>query len=220
MDAKLSDYQSGSPRFGYRDPEPFDRSVKRYFLSSEELEKYRNGEKGGSKYMTEAEYLKMKEEGMSNRKIADKMGISEGTLYNRIKMWKQNNRQKPKKAHEEEKEVLKVNSHEEEKNSKFAEYESLISELKSELSNDKKLIKNLQSKIAEYENISAACEDVENEIVTLREENGKLTDQVRKYDAIIENQKYQLGQFAKQNEELLEEVKHLKYFANKYMAAV
>lgn len=204
METKISPHRTGEPRFGTRDPEPFDNSVKESHLSPEELEDYRNGKKGGSKFMTQEDYEKLLKQGMTKQQIADKFEISLQTLYNRIKAWKSKARKQQIKPDSDEKKDTKVNTALNENSSKIAEYERQIVELKE--------------KLAKQENISAVCEDVENEIATLREDNDKLTNQVREYDVIIENQKYQLGKYAKQNTEQQEEIEHLKYFAHRYLA--
>lgn len=180
--AKISAYRTGEPRFGRRDPKPHDYSVKTSFLSPEELEKYRNGEKGGSKMTTYKDYLKMKEEGHSNNTIAQKMGISQATLYNRIKVWKL----------QEVKEVPVVDKAPEVVNQqdKLAEYRQLIDELSNALEAEKKsgqekdsVREKLENRIKELEkgsgNINAACEDLEEEIITAQTDNKRLKEENR-----------------------------------------
>jgi regulator of replication initiation timing len=70
----------------------------------------------------------------------------------------------------------------------------------------------------ELDNLHAACEDIENELASLRDENAALTKQGHHDIYIIQNQKYQLGKWAIENEALQEENKALKYFARKYLA--
>jgi hypothetical protein len=58
----------------------------------------------------------------------------------------------------------------------------------------------------------------EFELTSLREENAELTKQGHHDSYIIQNQKYQLKQYAIELEALQEENKALKYFARKYLA--
>ncbi|UKL29986.1 helix-turn-helix domain-containing protein [Bacillus phage PK1] len=181
--AKVSAYRTGEPRFGLRDPKPHDYSVKTSFLSPEELEKYRNGEKGGSKMTTYKDYLKMKEEGHSNNTIAQKMGISQATLYNRIKVWKLQEVNVETPVENKVAETLNQQD-------KMSEYRQLIDELSNALEAEKKsgqekdaVREKLENKIKELEkgsgNINAACEDLEEEVISSQVDNKKLKEQNR-----------------------------------------
>lgn len=63
--------------------------VKISYLPPDELAKYRSGEKGGSKWFSYDDFLKMSNLGMSNKAIALAMGIETRQLYQRIKAWRQ-----------------------------------------------------------------------------------------------------------------------------------
>jgi hypothetical protein len=63
-------------------------TVKNSYLPPDELEKYRSGKKGGSRWFSYDDYLQMNESGMSNKEIAKKMEISMDQLYKRLKVWK------------------------------------------------------------------------------------------------------------------------------------
>ncbi len=62
--------------------------VKISYLPPEELEKYRTGKNGGSKWYTYEDYLKMKEDGRTNKEIALSMGIELDELNKRVKAWR------------------------------------------------------------------------------------------------------------------------------------
>lgn len=55
--------------------------VKTYFLSEEEREKY-------MPKLTEEQYITYKKDGLSNKQIADKLGITEPAIYYYINKWK------------------------------------------------------------------------------------------------------------------------------------
>jgi hypothetical protein len=108
---------------------------------------------------------------------------------------------------------------------KTAEYEAIITELKAKLEDkDTRLIASRKaneelSKMYEAkQHVDAACEDVENELDSLREENARLVKQGHHDNYTISNQKYQLEKWAMEVEALEEENKALKYFARKYLA--
>jgi transposase len=152
---KISNYRSGSPRFGIRDyKDEWDNSVKISYLSPEELEEYRSGKRGGMKLFTYDDYKKMKDEGKSNREIAKFMQISEAALYNRLKVWKGEPLQSKKEQHDKATQLHTDEKNYNECNHKWAEekakYEQIIAELKSNLeqaSADKLKIQELQKDI-------------------------------------------------------------------------
>ncbi|MGM7719417.1 hypothetical protein [Metabacillus sp. Hm71] len=45
MTTKISPYKNSDMRFGRRGPEPHDYSVKTWFLTPEQLEAYKNGDR-------------------------------------------------------------------------------------------------------------------------------------------------------------------------------
>jgi hypothetical protein len=62
--------------------------------------------------------------------------------------------------------------------------------------------------------------DAKLELTSLREEVESLKKSKHHDNYVIENQKYQLGKWAKENEELTEEVNALRIIARKYLKAV
>lgn len=133
---KISPYRNGEVRFGLKShSDNWDNSVKVSYLPPEELEKYRNGEHGGSKLYTYDDYLKWVDEGKTKEEIAKLMGISVATLYNRLKVWKKqplekkvNKAEKPKKE-----DRLVLGPPVEVEQTKAEDIKQLIKELKAEL---------------------------------------------------------------------------------------
>jgi DNA-directed RNA polymerase specialized sigma24 family protein len=66
----------------------FVNSVTVSYLPPTELNEYRSGKKGGSRWFSYEDYLKMKESGMRNAEIALAMGIEPKDLYKRLKAWR------------------------------------------------------------------------------------------------------------------------------------
>ncbi|NRD81163.1 hypothetical protein HPT25_28125 [Bacillus sp. BRMEA1] len=62
--------------------------VTTYYLSPEELEEYRSGKKGGTRWFTYSDYSRMKKAGMSYKEIAAEMGIETSILSQRVRAWK------------------------------------------------------------------------------------------------------------------------------------
>lgn len=222
MKTKISPHRTGEPRFGTRDPEPFDNSVKEFHLSTEELEEYRNGKKGGSKFMIQEDYEKLIKQGMTKQQIADKYGIAVQTLYNRIKAWKSNARKQQINPDSDEKKDTKVNELVKESSPKIAEYERQIEELKVKIAGYENIndlmTKDDENKQALLQQIDSDYTKLKSENETMKKEYGELYSKYQKYDVIIENQKYQLGQYAKLSLEQQEEIEHLKYFARRCLA--
>lgn len=174
--------------------------------------------------ITVEEFVQLNNEGKSRSEICQLKGIKPNALSN----WKWINKEKINahlsKAQPPSKEV-KPSEAKNTQEDKTAEYERVISVLKSDLNNlihDNKglgeLIDDLQAKVKELENIDAACEDVESETSSLRDENAALVKQGHHDSYIISNQKYQLKQYEMEMEALEEENKALKYFARKYLS--
>jgi hypothetical protein len=63
-------------------------AVKISYLPSNELEAYRSGKRGGCRWFSYDDYLKMKKSGMSNKEISLAMGIETDQLYKRLKAWR------------------------------------------------------------------------------------------------------------------------------------
>ncbi|MCD7034329.1 hypothetical protein LRR81_08785 [Metabacillus sp. GX 13764] len=158
---KVSNSRTGAPKFGRRGHrDHWDNSVKTYQLSQEELAAYRNGERGGTKYMTYEEFQSMQEKGMTMKAIADKAGCSVATLYNKAKAWKQQAAKTDEPKPVEEAPVTKVEPvvNEEvnllrqkigEKNDRIAEYTNLMNNLKMQLMERDELVGRLEAKITE-----------------------------------------------------------------------
>jgi transposase len=152
---KVSNYRSGSPRFGTRDyKDEWDNSVKVSFLSPEELEEYRSGKRGGMKLFTYEDYQQRKAAGKSNAEIAKEMKISEATLYGRLKVWKGEPLQPKKEQHDKAEQLHTDEKKANECNHKWkeekAKYEQIIAELRGNLdqaSADKLKIQELQKDI-------------------------------------------------------------------------
>jgi DNA repair exonuclease SbcCD ATPase subunit len=146
--------------------------------------------------MTVDEFIKLKHENkLPMAKIAELKGCSEANIY----YW-QNTRkvqidnalgkkttplQTPLKAVTEDKKPHKCNCTKEDKS---AEYEQLIKALRDDLNSyhdqleeKDELIRNLQSVVEKYDQVTAACEDVENETAELQNENSRLREERNQY---------------------------------------
>ena len=77
-----------------------------------------------------------------------------------------------------------------------------------------KKIEQLNDRVCQRD---VALNKLHAEILNLRDENSGLAEERVKNDRIIENQKYQLGQYAKEMERMQEEIAALKYFAKRYL---
>lgn len=185
---KISNYRSGSPRFGTRDyKDSFDNSVKISYLSPEELEEYRSGKRGGMKLFTFDDYQNMKNDGKSNADIAKEMNISEATLYKRIKVWK-GETFKPKGDHQEK--VIQPHTEEKktnETNCKWKEekanYEQIIAELKSNL--EQVSAENL--KIQELRKDNEFWKKKVLEFSSVKQETGETSDDAPDYHELFDN---------------------------------
>ncbi|MED3732537.1 hypothetical protein [Geobacillus stearothermophilus] len=105
---KVSPYRSGPPRFGNR-PHNIDTSVKKYQLTPEQLERYRNGESiddilKGEEHevakkidLTVEEYIDLRRQGFSDAVIAAIKNITKQQLYN----WKSFRKEKIAQLEEE-----------------------------------------------------------------------------------------------------------------------
>jgi hypothetical protein len=78
----------------------------------------------------------------------------------------------------------------------------------------------IKSKSERIQELVMQLSDTNLELTSLREEVGSLKKNKYHNDYVIENQKYQLGKWAKENEELTEEVNALRIIARKYLKAV
>jgi transposase len=181
---KVSKYRTGEIRFGRKgSPDSWDSSVKVSVLSPEELAAYRNGERGGSKLFTYEDFLELEKQGLSKQQIADKMGISVATLYNRIKAWKSKAGKVPSKQ-----ETISTAGPmlvaREVPADKMAELESLAKDLKKkiidaedELSAKKSRVKDLEEQLAAVLNDNSSHEELEKKIASLQDEKAGFLNQ-------------------------------------------
>ena len=151
--------------------------------------------------MTVDEYVQLHfVEKKSREEIAQLKGVTPKTIYN----FKINHRKEIEKARQ----TLNIDSNGEEKPSeckcnkedKLAEYEALISQLERQLkgkdgmiSNQHETLKKLESKIEELESLHAACEDVESESDSLRNDKKNLADQLLEAKEKVKKQEYIIG---------------------------
>jgi transposase len=169
---KISPYRTGAPRFGTKGHvEKWDNSVKVSYLSPEELEEYRSGRKGGSRMFTYDDYLKFEAEGLSKEKIAKKMGISVATLYNRLKVWKQQPlKSEPKNAQETHIQTENPFEGESEQKDKSGELVALIATLKAEKAEHEEKVKKLEDQLIEsdqkVEKLELDCHDFMEQAAT------------------------------------------------------
>ena len=181
------------------------------------LKKSSRREKGMAKLSLE-EYLKYKEQGLTDNAIIEKVKLNKQYLYQLKKKWNIDDIQpvtadrKPSETHNT-------------KEDKTAEYERLIKELQGKLADANSdsatkdnLIKELEAKIEQHEHIDAACDDVEDEAATFKKERDNYLDQLLdtrhkliEKDYIAENQKKRIEDlrkttilYAKENKALRE----------------
>jgi uncharacterized protein with von Willebrand factor type A (vWA) domain len=64
-----------------------------------------------------------------------------------------------------------------------------------------------------------AIEQLHAEMMNLRDENSELAEERVKNDRVIENQKYQLGKYAEELEQLHEQIRALKVLVRPYLEA-
>jgi chromosome segregation ATPase len=142
-------------------------------------------------------YKVLKAQGKSDADISRQFGIKQTTLIYYKKKWAMTNVQ----PNTEEVKPSECNCS---KDDKTAEYERVINEQNKTIAEQIRNQEKLNKIIDDYENVNAACEDVENEIATLREEKEKLQGQynsaiTKQYhnDYLIENQKKIIGDLNK-----------------------
>jgi predicted transcriptional regulator len=175
--------------------------------------------------ITLEEYQDLSNRGITDAVIAKRFGIKQPAICYYKKKW-------ATEAVQPAEEEVKPSETKPTQEDKTAEYEAVIKQLKTKLEEKENWIDELQETVSrqqkgldeykksfeEKENLNAACEDVENELASLRDENARLVKQGHHNSYIISNQKYQLEKWAMENEALEEENKALKYFARKYLA--
>lgn len=83
MTTKVPKSQREDVRFGPRENEPFDQSVTTRQMTDAEYEKYF----GGKDVNTKDEYLKLKDEGKTDKEIRDLWNIHNMTLYKKKQEW-------------------------------------------------------------------------------------------------------------------------------------
>ncbi|MBG9656083.1 helix-turn-helix domain-containing protein [Cytobacillus firmus] len=196
---KVSKYRTGEIRFGRKgSPDKWDSSVKVSVLSPEELAAYRNGERGGSKLFTYEDFLELEKQGLSKQQIADKMGISVATLYNRIKAWKSKAGKTPSK-----KETVTTGAPilvaGEVPEDKMAELESLAKDLRQKISDAEEELSVKTARVKELEdqltavNGNSSSEELEKKIASLQDEKSDLLHQQLHDGYQIENLKKSLS---------------------------
>jgi RNA polymerase sigma factor (sigma-70 family) len=137
------------------------------------------------------------------REIAKMKEISEGTLYNWIKAHKEKINgvlSKPQPSTDEKK-PSKCNCS---KNDKTAEYEQLVKALRQDLLDAHSQLDTKDEIIEKLKNVDAACDDVESEIGSLREEKNKIQGEYDKLKSKeyhtnyeVENQKKRIEDLSK-----------------------
>lgn len=198
--SRISKYRTGEPRFGKKgSPDKWDSSVKVSVLSPEELAAYRNGERGGSKLFTYEDFLELEKQGLSKQQIADKMGISVATLYNRIKAWKSKAGKIPSKQGTVTTEAPMLVAGEVPAD-KMAELESLAKDLKKKISDAEEELSAKTARVNELEvqlatvlNDNSSREVLEKKIASLQEEKNDLLNQQLHDGYHIENLKKSLS---------------------------
>lgn len=198
--SRVSKYRTGEPRFGKKgSPDSWDSSVKVSVLSPEELAAYRDGERGGSKLFTYEDFLELEKQGLSKQQIADKMGISVATLYNRIKAWKSKAGKTPSKQETVTTGAPMLVAGEVPAD-KMAELESLAKDLKKkisdaeeELSAKKSRVKELEDQLTAVLNDNSSREELEKKIASLQDEKSDLLNQQLHDGYQIENLKKSLS---------------------------
>jgi hypothetical protein len=169
---------------------------------------FRYKRKGTAKMakVTLEQYQELKTNGLSDKEIAQNLEMNPQYLSQLKKKWDIRPVLSP---------TVEIESSESKttQEDKTTEYKAIIKSLTNDL--EKAHLK--LAKMEESENLHAACEDVENELASLRDENAQLVKQGHHDSYIISNQKYQLEKWAMEVEALEEENKALKYFARKYL---
>lgn len=175
---------SGIPKGGGNGRvDDWDPKVRVSFLSPEELEAYRNGDRGGRKMFTHDDFKKLKAEGKTNKEIAKEAKISVATLYNRLKVWGEKLDDKaakpsptirstklaPKESYGELIEDLKKMVRDKDGmidrlQATIKKFEQQQTEPKTQPANEN--VQLLQDRI---EGMESACADVENELSELKE---------------------------------------------------
>jgi chromosome segregation ATPase len=145
--------------------------------------------------ITREEYLELKASGLMDKEIAKQVGLPASKISLLKNKWGLN----AKTVVPEEVKPSETKTTHQENDSKSAEYEHLISSLRADLNDyqiqllekDEKIrslgkrieefkneqfdknvyVSELQHKVQDLENIHAACEDVESELASLKEEN-------------------------------------------------
>lgn len=155
------------------------------------------------KAITKEQYNDLKAKGLNDKQIAQKLGISTATLYNRKLNWNS----APKQPDKAEKKTSQTKPSKEEQN---AEYLQLIDELSTALNDEKKsgkekdaLIEKLEAKVSELESIHAACDDVESELTSLKEERDKYRDQLLNTRHELTQLDYSYENIKKENEKMI-----------------
>jgi RNA polymerase sporulation-specific sigma factor len=163
----------------------------------EEIKKeYWRGENDTMAAITLEEYKKAKDEGKTDKRIAEEAGITPAYISQLKNKWFADT---VKPVVEKVKEQSNVSPRME----KESELQAIVNELSEELEKNKKTISLLEAQVKELENTKAACSDIEEETSKLQEEltherkaklwaqeeYSRVQTQLEKTDAMFENMK-------------------------------
>jgi chromosome segregation ATPase len=113
------------------------------------------------------DYLKFEAEGLSKEKIAKKMEISVATLYNRLKVWKQQPlKSKPKNVQVLQEQKEKTSEGENEQHNKSGELVALIATLKAEKAEHEEKVKELEKINQDREIAYEALKHSHNDLIS------------------------------------------------------
>jgi transposase len=208
VQAKISPYRLGEIRFGRRDyQDGWKPELKEYRLTSEELEQYKAGKSiddilkerdekqvAPAKQkieLTEEKYNELREQGLSNKKIAEMFGMSEGWIYKQKEKWsspKEKEDGRPtKEAYEKllkekqalQEEVTALKKELQQQNDIVKPQQDLeLEKLKKEIEQLHKEIQNKDQyaeQLKEYfETAMSSKEQAQKEVITLENEVNKL----------------------------------------------
>lgn len=222
---KVSPYRAGSPRFGNRDHEPFDNSVKTYQLSPEEHAKYKNDLKKEKKKVavtekkvrkgrpaklniTVTEYVKLSSDGLLDKEIAKQKNILPSTLAN----WKHRNKIKIETEIAKqwvEKEKVEKDKYDELKQ----EYEKLKAQLEQKLKSNEAALdyQKMYNELSEsYEKLVHEAEEAEGKVRDLENDNSLLKIKIEQLEQDVLNADYRVEQYENAYKEFNAELKALR----------
>lgn len=169
-------------------------NAEEFFIMMSELGlSKRRVQKVGKVKLSQEAYEQLKAKGLSEKEIAKKLNVSTATIWNHKKQWKNNTVTEPTPKTF----TPTINQ------TPASEYNKLIFELRERLSQAEEstveketIIQKLEAKVKELEGINSACDDVESELESLREERDNYRtqlldtrDKLVRLDYTVENQK-------------------------------